>query len=57
VFWVTFDIAAGAGIGALVDYAIKGRQTVYERPSASPSLQITPIVAPRSFGVAGAVRW
>ncbi len=54
---LAFDLAAGAGIGALVDRAIKGRQTVYERPSASASVQLTPILAPRRFGVAGAIGW
>lgn len=54
---LAFDFAAGAGIGALVGYAIKGRETVYERPAGSPSVILSPIVAPHSIGVAGAIRW
>jgi hypothetical protein len=54
---VALDFAAGAGIGALVDYALKGRHTVYERPTSSTSLQLTPIVAPRRVGVGGTIRW
>ncbi|MCX6539240.1 MAG: hypothetical protein NT151_09970 [Acidobacteria bacterium] len=50
-------IAMYAGIGALIDYAIKGRETVYERPVGVPSVHLSPIVAPHSVGVAGTIAW
>jgi hypothetical protein len=54
---VGLDVAAGAGIGALIDLAVKGRDTVYERPASAPSVRLTPIVAPHGFAVAGAIQW
>ena len=58
--WVgiaAYGFALGAGVGALIARRDGGRQTVYKRPAGSPSVQFTPIVAPRSFGVAGAIQW
>ena len=58
--WVgiaAYGFALGAGVGALIARWGGGRQTVYERPAASLSVRLTPVVTPRSFGVAGEIPW
>jgi hypothetical protein len=52
-----YGFALGAGVGALIARVDGGRQTVYKRSAASLSVRLTPIVTPRSFGVAGAIPW
>lgn len=42
-------------IGALIDNAIEGRQTIYTR--SAPALQLAPIVSRSGVGVRALVRW
>lgn len=47
--------ALWGGVGALIDNAIEGRETIYTRPS--PALQVTPVVTRSGVGLRGAIRW
>ena len=56
--WITAGLLSGAlwgGIGALIDNAIEGRETIYTRPL--PVLEIAPVVSRSGVGVRGSVRW
>jgi len=45
-----------AGIGALIDAAVNGRKTLYQR-GPRPQAHLTPIVGRRSGGVAASIEW
>jgi len=56
--WITAGLLSAAiwgGIGALIDNAIEGRETIYTRPISV--LEIAPVVSRSGFGVRGSVRW
>lgn len=54
-----FYTAAGAGVGALVDAAIRGRRVVFEAPTPgpSPSVMLAPVVSPRGAALHVLVRF
>ena len=52
---VGMTAAMGAGIGALIDYSIKGRTTVYQ--SAPQRISVSPFMHPRGGGVRLMVRF
>jgi hypothetical protein len=51
--------AAGAGVGALVDAAIRGRRVVFEAPppGPSPSVALAPVVSPHGAALHVLVRF
>jgi hypothetical protein len=50
-------VAVYGGIGALIDHFIEGRRTIYEKPRAQATLQVTPIVTRGGVGLGGSIRW
>lgn len=50
-----FGAGLYGGIGALLDWRIRGSETVYE--AAPPRVSVWPAVTARSVGLAGAMRW
>lgn len=45
------------GVGMLIDHAIEGRRTIYERSSTAAAIQVGPIVTRRGVGLGGTIRW
>ena len=43
--------AAGAAVGVLIDVAIKGRQTIYQRPAGTMTVRLVPLASRRSIGL------
>jgi hypothetical protein len=52
---VAFGSAIWGGIGALIDNAIEGRQTIYTRPA--PAVELGPVVSRSGVGLRGTIRW
>jgi hypothetical protein len=50
-------VGAGAGIGAMINAATRGRHLLYLAPESSGSVSVAPIVGPKRAGVGVAMRW
>jgi hypothetical protein len=50
VFITGFYALTGAGLGALIDHAIEGRQSIFTK-TAAPRVAVAPLIAPRRGGL------
>jgi hypothetical protein len=54
--FVALEGLTWGGIGALIDYFVEGRQSIWTNRGATVA-RVSPVVSPKAVGVSGSITW